>query len=85
MPYTIQVCIGSVMPDEVNVENVTPKGSVNSLILFLFAIKYLSLNGVKVSMLSDDTSIWKTERDILKLNAMIQDAMNSIHQRCVKS
>ena len=63
--HTIQVCIGLVIPVEVDMENGTLQGSVIGLILFIIAINDLSTKRVKVTMFADDTAIWETGWDIV--------------------
>jgi ribonuclease HI len=81
---TIQVRIGSTLSDEVGVENGVPQGSAISPILFLIAINDLCPPGVNFSIFADDTAMWKSGRNVEKLQKVMQKALNYVEEWCNK-
>lgn len=78
----IQVRIGNKLSKEHNLENGTPQGSVISPILFLIMINDLpdQLQGVEVSLFADDTTIYKSSKNIKVLNKIMQNNLDAINK-----
>jgi hypothetical protein len=67
-----------------NLENGTPQGSVISPILFLIMINDFpeTSNNVKNAIFADDSSIWKSERDLSKIADALQIELDKIQAWC---
>lgn len=77
---TLQVKVGEEQSSVYHIENGTPQGSVISPLLFILMINDLPepKNGVQISMFADDSAIWKSGRNIKKLNNDVQAYLNDV-------
>ena len=81
---TIQVRVGKELSERVRLENRTPQGSVLSPILFLIMMNDVpdTEDSVKLSMLADDCSIWKSGDNLQHNASLVQNYFNKFHDWC---
>jgi len=81
---TFQVKVGNCLSETLKLENGTPQGSVISPILFLIMINDFpeTSNNVKNAIFADDSSIWKSGRDLSKIASALQIELNKIQEWC---
>ena len=81
---TFQVKVGNCLSETLKLENGTPQGSVISPILFLIMINDFPepCNNVKNAIFADDSSIWKSGRDLFKIVEALQIELNKIQEWC---
>src|SRR5206468_2662048 len=75
---TIEVRVGKTKSKVMRLENGTPQGSVISLILFLVMINDLKVSKSELSLFADDSSTFKSGRNLKLINKGIQTSLDQI-------
>src|SRR5206468_10095883 len=79
---TIEVRVGKTKSKVMRLENGTPQGSVISPILFLVMINDLKVSKSELSLFADDSSTFKTGRNLKLINKGIQTSLDQIQTWC---